>query len=464
MCANTKYVYNRYIRRSLVVDCGRCPSCQQKKAAHRANRIRNNIKDGEICLFVTLTYSNEFLPYALISDIDKRPDVLPLYRDASCRKKRCSSDYSQSFSVDYRTVQLTELNMVNKWPSGSYKLVPVTHYSDRVSIIYYKDVQDFYKRLRVNLSRHFGFKERFTSFTCAEYGGVTQRAHFHSLIFIPAQAEDIFRRAIIESWPYADKDRTSKFIEIAKDCASYVSSYVNGGSDLCAFLQLPHTRQKHSYSKGFGMALRSFSLPSVLSKVKSNTLVYGSKRTVCGATEYADFPIPKYVINRYFPIFKGFSRLAPSEIRNVVFCPNRLYEYVERLDYSYDDIKRISVRLNNAFSFYNSVTNKNRFDYALDFVSVWTCYSSTVLKRSYDCVSSNADWLGFYDNISDFNFDVISAPTLDCLGFDRSAFIANPNETYFRVSEELRLVPLYYKLCKQKKVNNYILSNIDSNF
>ena len=65
MCTHSKYVYNKYTRRKVLVPCGRCEACQQKKAALRANRIRNNVSNGYIALFITLTYKNEFVPYIL---------------------------------------------------------------------------------------------------------------------------------------------------------------------------------------------------------------------------------------------------------------------------------------------------------------------------------------------------------------------------------------------------------------
>lgn len=103
MCVNTHYVYNRYIKKNILVDCGKCPSCLQKKAAHRANRIRNNVRSGEICLFVTLTYRNEFVPYVREIDVRNQLNVINVYRDAKSRLVRSSSDYDMTFKTYFGT-------------------------------------------------------------------------------------------------------------------------------------------------------------------------------------------------------------------------------------------------------------------------------------------------------------------------------------------------------------------------
>ena len=84
MCDYAKYVYNKYIRKSLLVECGKCPACLQRKANARAMRIRNH-NDGRLCLFLTCTYDNRFVPYVNVDDLfvsgDLRDREIKLYRD-----------------------------------------------------------------------------------------------------------------------------------------------------------------------------------------------------------------------------------------------------------------------------------------------------------------------------------------------------------------------------------------------
>ena len=69
MCKHSKVILNRYTMKWVRVDCGKCPTCMQKKAMSRATRIRNNLQAGEIALFVTLTYDNKYVPYIKKSDL-----------------------------------------------------------------------------------------------------------------------------------------------------------------------------------------------------------------------------------------------------------------------------------------------------------------------------------------------------------------------------------------------------------
>ena len=63
MCTNTRLIRNAYTGKAVRVSCGKCEACRQQKAALRANRIRNHSRFGYVSLFVTLTYSNDYLPY-----------------------------------------------------------------------------------------------------------------------------------------------------------------------------------------------------------------------------------------------------------------------------------------------------------------------------------------------------------------------------------------------------------------
>ena len=57
----------------------------QEKACKRANRIRNNVTDGTIALFVTLTYSNDYVPYVFRDDLYSSEFEVNVFRNASYR-------------------------------------------------------------------------------------------------------------------------------------------------------------------------------------------------------------------------------------------------------------------------------------------------------------------------------------------------------------------------------------------
>ena len=83
MCKHSKVILNRYTKKWVRVDCGKCPTCMQKKAMCRATRIRNNMQAGEIVLFVTLTYDELHLPRLIRADyFDKTGTKVEAYRNA----------------------------------------------------------------------------------------------------------------------------------------------------------------------------------------------------------------------------------------------------------------------------------------------------------------------------------------------------------------------------------------------
>lgn len=104
MCVNTHMIYNRYINQFLRVPCGKCPACQQLKSTHRANRIRNNIRVGQIMLFVTLTYQNAYIPFIYLDDLMLGESSLRVYRQNRIRwSRKRKQDYSLKV---YREAQL----------------------------------------------------------------------------------------------------------------------------------------------------------------------------------------------------------------------------------------------------------------------------------------------------------------------------------------------------------------------
>ena len=458
MCVNTRPIYNRFIRQLIQVDCGKCPACQQKKAAARSSRIRNNVTNGYVPLFVTLTYDNKYVPYVFRSDLDNNLDYVKVHRNFKFRHVRVDSSYDFEGCSFYYPHVLDSVLMQYDIPNKA-RLMDLKKMSGRVGVCYYPDVQLFFKRFRQYLIRDFNIHDTFNYFACSEYGPSTNRPHFHLLIYVPASKESSFRSAIIKAWPYADRCRTEQYIEVARDAAGYVSSYVNSGNFIPKVLS-DNFNQKHSYSKTFGMGLECFSLEKILEKVSEGDLRYNVKRTVNGTPDICSVPIPKYVINRYFPRFKGYSRLTDSEVCKYILSPERLFEKRCELDYTDSDLYNIKVSLDNAFNRYNSRIGKNRFDFACDFVSSWRCYRSTCIRNLHDGVADLTDYLQFYDNNNELVNGVVHSFNLVETFRSLDGFVENPNSFRYRVKETMMFEDLYNRKCKQKVVTNSVMSAI----
>ena len=459
MCTKMRYIYNKHIGKSVFVKCGKCPACQQEKANYRTMRIRLNELQGMTSLFVTLTYQNKFCPYVLRSDIVPN-QYIPIYRDSYVRKVRVSSDYKIGFKTYNVCQHLDSLPFTsdNSFFDAS-RLTHLSNYSsNKIGICYYKDVQDFIKRLRINLQRKYAISDSFSFFSCSEYGTRTKRPHFHLLLWCPTGKVPLFRSAILESWPYDDLFRAEKSVEVAVNAASYVASYVSKSADVPEIFKTNSFRQKHSYSVGFAAVSKFFTLSSLLDKIERNDLSfdYGTVRE--GHPIIVNFPVPKFIINRHFPKFKGYCRLNGSEVYELLSDPKRIgsYEYKKKLGLSDDDSYKICLSLMNA----QQRSGLDVVDYAYYYQKAWQNYNNMIFKRFYE----NEDRLPYtelYDNISFVLAGLIPSPTLiPFIEYDlkNGTFKDDPNTFSYRVNRTDNLTDLYYKKLKSRDIANLCMS------
>ena len=321
MCTHQREITNKYTGHKLYVKCGHCESCLQEKAAYRVSRIKAQSSPDYDTVMVGLTYRRHCAPYVLRDDAYKFSkgllSSLPVYRDTSFRKVRQNAVYDIDYSVTEGQVKLCDIDFVSKCSMQNTR--DLRGDPGKIGVTYYPDVQKFLARLRLNLKRNFNFNHEFKAFCCSEYGagriegkGIF-RPHFHLLFWIPKGTFEVFRSAVVSSWPFGDLQNFPRSIERTYKASSYVASYVNCGSDFPNFLKL-YFPPKHSYSKGFGMSNKLFSLASVLEKFyRGHLTLFVQKSDKVGMPVY-ELPFPKYVIHRYFPKFKGYNRITPTSL------------------------------------------------------------------------------------------------------------------------------------------------------
>ena len=394
MCTNMRWIVNQYTRKRILVKCGHCPACMVEKAHHRAGRIKNNVYDGELTLFCTLTYANECLPYIKLSDLLECKRELTIYRDSSVRRVRVSGDYEMKYKVTLGTKELDTVTMDEDFykQMDGFTFVAANNKPGCVSVCYYKDIQDFFKRLDINLKRRYGFKGHYSRFACQEYGGKRKRSHFHLAVSCKAVDLQTIQSAICEAWPFDRGKARHRKCELAKgSIANYVADYVNSFAAFHPLLSSHNFRSKCSYSRGYGLAPVDFDVDRICDKASQGRLDWSFETLVQRVPTLVNVSIPKYVINRYFPKFKGYSRLASSQVLDILHNPHELIRYRRILEYSDDDLKREVVKLKNA---------KKRYRYPLrfehDYIMVWSAHSRTVLAKFYESLT-NTQY--DYDNI-----------------------------------------------------------------
>lgn len=473
MCIYRRYIKTLYHRREVLVPCGQCAACMQQKAINRTNRIRNTyVSDGsQLCLFVTLTYENEHVPYFRLHELRNACSEdgvvqLPIYRDCNTRYVRSSSSHVMNFRKDTSLQEpISYVEVPTAYQSNEFQLLKKSH-QDKVGVIFYDDVQNYIKKLRRRLE-YEGYDYRFQYFSCAEYGAKTCRPHFHLLFFIPTEAYSVFSRLLCACWSFDDNDPSRRRVEVAFDAAAYVSSYVNCSSVVPPlFRHVNAFRQKHSYSQGFGMALEPFSLYKIREAFYQRDLRYDVQRLREGTLTYDRVLLPKYVINRFFPQIKGFSRLSSHDLVLIYARPECIGRYANRLDYSSDDVKKWRVCISNKHeiaSRYGISVN----EYALIASQIWSLRSLNALHDFYQNIQSVNDYKYAYDNIIHYLYPIgskprLKAPSLDCL--DISFDIHNPNNFPLNRAKSSILAEAFYSYDKSKKVRSLAFDDAGLNF
>ena len=483
MCVYQRYIKNPYTGKDVYVKCGHCNACLQEKASKRTSRIRNNVSFGQTALFVTLTYANIFVPYVRRSELKSLEFSVPVYRDATIRRNRVGSDYTFLQTIKRKTSQIANIdydNSINFIQDGQQFpevdcLPHLKHYSkDKIGVILYSDLQRFYKRLRIILQRKYKVTSTFSYFGCAEYGPSTKRPHFHVLIFVPTSQTQLFYSAISQAWQFDSIARKRKGIQIARNASSYVSAYVNSNTRLSTFYTQNSIKQRHSYSQGFGMSNPFFSFENVVSASEKSDFSYNKTIMRNSIPSVIDCTIPKYVIDKFFPRFLGYSSMPTDSLLQLLQCPtfNSCLSYLGsyyRTNFPKDgfhlatdcsslDVAHtahvLSVRLLN--------WQKRMFERGYDSISasylhlsVHRQYTSYLYKREYQDIQNLDDFELHYDNIRLLLRYPDIAPTLQGINLKYKS----PNDYPNNIENTLSYERAFQHYDKSRKLNNSVMSN-----
>lgn len=347
MCVNQKRVPVKNGLKYMYVECGHCDACKQKRAGKRASRIRHQMqmKDGfpkYDVIFGTLTYANDYIPYIRISDVDRFIDHndigLPIYRDKNIRYYNHEPIVQPGSVLDVvyledlmsRSGSLEHFEDITFEPLRKWiaKDKWVYYDTDKTSVCYFKDLQNFWKRVRINAERA-GNYDKISFFNCSEYGENGCRAHFHFISFVPFGCKQFWKEIFAKSWPYDSNVRSR--IKDDLGSASYLSTYVNLPTSLCSFLSgSPCFRPHHSFSQGFGFGFEDFTFDKIVKNIRQGDFIYHEDvRNKSGQSIKVDSVVPQYVINHWFPRFKGYSKLTSDALRRLLANPANIVEFLD---------------------------------------------------------------------------------------------------------------------------------------
>lgn len=304
-CLHPQRVFNKYTGEFILAECGKCEACLMKKNLSRKTRCQLENISHKYCYFVTLTYSNEYLPLLKL-EYNYEADFYDvcLYRENVSYYDKEKKDWMYKTSYNGAIIG----NYIA--PHGLYlfqlsKKVGLSYDKKIYPCLNSRDLQLFMKRLRKRTN------ERIRFYACGEYGPIHFRPHYHLLLWFERE-ETIanIQQNISESWPFGITD----FSACAGKAASYVASYVNCSQYLPEILRFPETSPFGRHSRYLG----EYVFDTTDEEFQEFEPLRINRRRVCCAGLNTDIVLWRSIKDRKFPKCKGYSSKSEYE---------RIYSY-----------------------------------------------------------------------------------------------------------------------------------------
>lgn len=325
-CQHPRTVVNKYTHESVVVSCGRCPSCILRRSGIQTNLLTTYSAQFRYVYFVTLTYAPCFLPTLEVSVIEACTDdiadvpCVPNINDLDAGDPNTylfgfrSVPRSASVKLKNSTVERTfkDPEIRFSYPMKPKELLSILgkinhNVPNRIPYVCNRDLDLFLKRLR-----SYYPDEKLRYYAVSEYGPTSFRPHWHLLLFSNSER---FSQTVLENvpkaWSYGRCDASLS----RGFAAPYVASYVNSFVALPDFYtQMPKVvRPKSFHSIGFTESnlfprkVRIAEIDKVTDKCLDGVRVErdGYFRTIKPSWPY---------LLRLFPRFSDAIRKSPSNV------------------------------------------------------------------------------------------------------------------------------------------------------
>lgn len=331
-CQHPRTVINKYTHESVVVACGRCPSCVLRRSAIQTNLLTTYSAQFRYVYFVTLTYAPCFLPTLEVSVVEACSDDIadvPCVPDINDLDAGDPNTYLFGFRSVPRSASVklknSTVERVFKDPDirFTYPMKPkdllsilgkINHnVPNRIPYVCNRDLDLFLKRLR-----SYYPDEKLRYYAVSEYGPTSFRPHWHLLLFSNSER---FSKTVCENvskaWSYGRCDASLS----RGFAAPYVASYVNSFVALPDFYtQMPKVvRPKSFHSIGFTESnlfprkVRVAEIDEVVDKCLDGVRVErdGYFRTIKPSWPY---------LLRLFPRFSDPIRKSSSDVYQLLFA------------------------------------------------------------------------------------------------------------------------------------------------
>lgn len=505
MCINSRWIYNKYNNKYYYMPCHHCVECEQDKQRKNFERIQNHFEDQEyFSLFVLLTYSNAYIPYIRISEIND--DIINVWRDNYVRKRYNPKTgvtniecHNISYLVDFFPYNTSFINKGKNDDITGLRTFVGSDDPDKIAVCSSYDFTRFIDRFKVTLKRYYKLDPKngnLSYYRISEYGPTTYRPHFHVMLSFPkswARYYSQIRRAVMASWPFCDWSGSLRHlkddpIQVALFPASYVSKYAVRPTDYPSYLTVLKLSAKHSFSRGYGFGNKQFASDKIFEKVRHRDYRYSRQYVAQDGLRTLDLRIPAYVYSRYFPYVKGLCQLDMQGISSILqlgckspyysalglegselqYTANRLEKAFlrsglsSRYEYSWYYLKYVKDKsLYTLASFYQSQEDDYR-KFFESYDNPWALeeYSNYVLPHTqinYEqaYIPSLRRHVLMCGSLGDAHVHHVR-PTREAYPFNGDVLTIEPNEFPFRLNSHEQSLERYNKDVKRSKLYDVV--------
>ena len=375
-CQSPQRIRNPYTHEWMFVPCRKCPACIINKSNAKAVHLSEDVKSYPFVGMLTLTYDNRCVP---------------------CVRK---GDNRIFRGVDFPTSILCTHDL--EW-SDDAVLLNAPDNNQFVGVLYYKDYQNYIKRLRITYERKNSFKFPWRIFGKGEYGSLGKRPHFHILFYGFREFTENDQNLMFECWPFSDWSRlrpAKAFVIGCQNIGSYLTTYINSGFNSDGFYAQKGIAEKTFRSKNLGFGVDN----EVETRFQKSfgcgfsELLQSAKRNPFEVFQQAKLGLlsvdclPKKFISAYFSVptglcsasFDYFSRCVANALGGRIQSANGNSEYLTNLSYRrYCNARNIPQNLSS------------RLDFIYDAWNYRNMYKSIVIKQSmleYEVFTNKKDY------------------------------------------------------------------------
>lgn len=250
-CQNKRIVINRHTGSRVLIDCGVCPACLNKKYSSQHIRLLAGKNTFKYSIFVTLTYEQKYTPSFRIDILDELDDSFLVRCYDSSPSFRYTHEHSFVPFDSFKTVidKKEYYSYIKQADLGNRTRFYDHRFSNTYSYINYKDLSDFCKRFRRLLFYRLKRHEKVYTYFVSEYSPKHLRSHFHLLFCFDAdEVSENFGKCIVAAWRFGRID----WSQDRGQSSSYIASYVNSLTRLPRLLrENKQFKPRSRFSSGF---------------------------------------------------------------------------------------------------------------------------------------------------------------------------------------------------------------------